>query len=318
MKNKMEEQTMNTKYVYSAHGLRIKSYRSLPSIAPADGAGDFDVEVQSSPLKKPKKVDKKHRTISDKGKGITIYWKDRVTMKIENGKKILVDQLSGADDKLTGFLIIGTGLGVLLHQRQRTTLHASAVVLDGDAIAFAGKKGMGKSTTAAAFMRKGFHVISDDVLSPIIYGGTISVAPSERSFKLWPDAADTVLGSESENLSLLHPKAKKKVYSIGSNDNEWHPLRRIYILEYDEKKRHECPCIETISGKEAYIEITKNSYALRFLGKKGLKKWYSNDTSFIAKNIEVKKIFREKSNEKIDDTVKKIIEDSKSKNEHAI
>ncbi|NBC85561.1 MAG: hypothetical protein GVY25_05150, partial [Bacteroidetes bacterium] len=39
--------------------------------------------------------------------------------------------------------LLGVVLGTLLHQRGLHTLHASAVVVDGGAVAFVGEKGAG-------------------------------------------------------------------------------------------------------------------------------------------------------------------------------
>ena len=44
-------------------------------------------------------------------------------------------------------------------------LHATAVVVDGEAVAFLGDCGYGKSTLGAAFLARGFPLLTDDVLA---------------------------------------------------------------------------------------------------------------------------------------------------------
>lgn len=53
---------------------------------------------------------------------------------------------------------------VLVSQRDRTPMHASAVARDGVAVAFVGRSGGGKSTLTYACLRRGFDLLSEDVL----------------------------------------------------------------------------------------------------------------------------------------------------------
>jgi serine kinase of HPr protein (carbohydrate metabolism regulator) len=52
---------------------------------------------------------------------------------------------------------------VLLQQRGRLVLHASAVTVDLGVVAFMGGPGWGKSTMAAAMYARGHSIVADDV-----------------------------------------------------------------------------------------------------------------------------------------------------------
>lgn len=69
------------------------------------------------------------------------------------------------DRRWLSILLRGTVIAVLLDLRGRPTLHASAVAIDGRAIAFAGASGAGKTTTAALFCAAGARLVADDVLT---------------------------------------------------------------------------------------------------------------------------------------------------------
>lgn len=67
--------------------------------------------------------------------------------------------------ELLPILLAGTVSAFLLTLRGTTVLHASAVAVDGVALAFAGQSGRGKSTLAALLCFDGGRIITDDVLA---------------------------------------------------------------------------------------------------------------------------------------------------------
>lgn len=74
----------------------------------------------------------------------------------------------------------------LLFVRGRAPLHASAVRLPGTdaAVAFVGSPGSGKTTAAAAMLRVGADLITDDVLSVEVRGGMLVADPGARHLRL--------------------------------------------------------------------------------------------------------------------------------------
>ncbi|HVW41029.1 MAG TPA: hypothetical protein VHC18_06740 [Amycolatopsis sp.] len=70
----------------------------------------------------------------------------------------------GSDPGLIPVLAAGALLAVHLMLRHCLVLHASAVRLNGQAVAFVGASGMGKSTLATAMCGIGCDLVADDVL----------------------------------------------------------------------------------------------------------------------------------------------------------
>ena len=66
--------------------------------------------------------------------------------------------------ELLPILLAGTVSSFLLALRGATVLHASAVAIDGSALAFVGQSGRGKSTLAALLCVDGAQLVTDDVL----------------------------------------------------------------------------------------------------------------------------------------------------------
>lgn len=91
-------------------------------------------------------------------------------------------------EHLIPVLAAGTMLAFLLMLRGSTVLHASAVAVDGEAIAFTGPSGGGKSTVAALMCRAGAALVTDDVLA-IDVDGTPSCVGAAEELRLRSNAA---------------------------------------------------------------------------------------------------------------------------------
>lgn len=77
---------------------------------------------------------------------------------------VAVHPVTGADPGVAVVLATGALLAFQLYRRGHAVLHASAVDLDGAALAFVGPSGSGKSTMATLMCADGAALITDDVL----------------------------------------------------------------------------------------------------------------------------------------------------------
>ena len=86
--------------------------------------------------------------------------------------------------------LLGPVISVLLHQRGFLVLHGSAVKINNESIAFVGNRGMGKSTIAINLYKKGYPLVTDDIIAinfdnegnPYIYPGYSHVRLSKDSY----------------------------------------------------------------------------------------------------------------------------------------
>lgn len=102
--------------------------------------------------------------------------------------EITVHLEPGADDGLLPVLVSGTLLAVHLMLRHAHVLHASAVHVDGRALAFVGSSGMGKSTVSAALCEVGCDLVSDDLLRVDLVDDGHIVHPGGTENRLRPSA----------------------------------------------------------------------------------------------------------------------------------
>ena len=107
---------------------------------------------------------------------------------------------------------LGNALGIHLRLKGVVCLHASAVVVDGQVLVFAGQSGTGKSTLAATFTRRGYGLLTDDIVAITRAEGQYYVQPSYPQLRLFPETLSN-LGYEQENALRVHPKTPKQFLS---------------------------------------------------------------------------------------------------------
>lgn len=93
--------------------------------------------------------------------------------------------------------LLGGVVAFIARLRGLVPIHASAVVIDDQAVLFAGAAGAGKSSIASAFAVLGYPVLSDDVVVIDDMRGGIMAYPSRARLSLWPDSAMSLFSQTS-------------------------------------------------------------------------------------------------------------------------
>ena len=164
------------------------------------------------------------------------------------------------EDLATYFL--GPVMGFLLRRRGVTCLHASAVELQGRAVAFSGQAGDGKSTTAGALALRGNAVLSEDIVPLELTKGRLQAIPGYPRVCLWPDAVEKLTGN-IEGLPRLTPVWEKRYLPLDGVRakfvDEKRPLGLIYLFG-ERSSDEKAPRIEELRPKEALLELVHNTY----------------------------------------------------------
>jgi hypothetical protein len=269
---------------YRAYGLHLQTNDSLPGLEALTSAPKIDVEIslQSNP---PVRLDGDQQMPwyvspyqDDLGRPTLKAWKlsdgEFYGLRYSDGTEFVIDSAgtriwSTWPDSLTlddtAVYLLGPILGFILRLRGTVSLHASAISVDGRAIAFLGPAGAGKSTTAAGFAQLGFPVLSDDVLALTDMGGAVLVQPAYPHIRLWPSAVSILYGSP-DNLPRLVPGDSpwdKRYLNLGGDDYEFQenplPLAAIYLL--GEREEAAAPRIELIPESVGLMSLVTNTYA---------------------------------------------------------
>jgi hypothetical protein len=124
--------------------------------------------------------------------------------------------------------LLGRVMALAAHADGRLALHASAVSLDGRAIAFLGPKHAGKSTLALALVRQGARLITDDSLVVRLdAAGRPVVTPGVQRVRLWPDSA-RALGAAT--IGQATDKPTLDPLPSAALESEEVPLDACYVL----------------------------------------------------------------------------------------
>jgi hypothetical protein len=138
----------------------------------------------------------------------------------------------GADFRAIEFALSRGVLPRVLHLRGTTCLHASAVLLAGEAVAFCGASGSGKSTIAAALAARGCALVTDDVLPLPTTSSGILAGSGLPEIRIYPAAANRLgIADRAAPPRAGQTKAVWRPELIAAGAN---PLACVYLLEPDD------------------------------------------------------------------------------------
>ena len=159
-------------------------------------------------------------------------------------------------------VILGPVMGAILRLRAVTTLHASVVGHLGAAMVLVGSGGVGKSTTAGAFARLGFAILSDDLAPIRVLNDSFSVSPGYPRVCLWPRSVEILFGSANA-LPSITAGWEKQYLDLNSPGFQFCsrplPIGAIYWLS-GRVDAEDAPSISSVSTQEALITLLANTY----------------------------------------------------------
>lgn len=223
---------------------------------------DIQVKIFLKKVSIPSPENKDTNFIVD-GEDVYLWWDDIGKVKISRGNQIAVEpetDLNNYDGVSIIPFLLGPVMSLLLHQRGFLVLHGSSVKVNGEAIAFLGYRGMGKSTTAINLYKNGYPLVTDDILAikfqdnePVVYPGYPHVRLSEDSFINVRDDTD-ILTPIKTYAGKIFCDASQGFYP------EPVKLKKIYIIEDGEKTR-----ISKFQSQESVINLIRHSTANRIM-----------------------------------------------------
>jgi len=278
-------------YAYQVHGLVLHSQLELPELAcrgVADGlAADILVLEGAIPGAETVATAVPYLQLSEDAAIFSFGGAGRILVR--GGRDVVVEASPEADMALLRLYLFGSVMGMICHQRGLIGLHASAVAINGRAVAFTGEPGGGKSTLAAHCLAAGAQLVADDLLV-LSFDERLGVLAHAGmpNVKLWRDALG-VLGRAPDGLRPDWWRADK--FHVPADDVKSPvPLQRLYVLAADpdagDGER------ERLKGRSAAGALIANTFRVEYLDAAGRRDSHFRECIRLASAIEVVRLRR--------------------------
>ncbi|HMB92689.1 MAG TPA: hypothetical protein VKP65_17695, partial [Rhodothermales bacterium] len=184
------------------------------------------------------------------------YIYDELLFLVEEGHSITLDIQDGVEENVVRSYLKGVLMAILLRQRGFLVLHACCIAQEGQAIAFVGESGWGKSTIAEYFCQKGYDLINDDILAlRIVEGEPVLATPGYPEIRLRADSGGR-LREDFEMLPRINTRVNKRIRSVLKLPEGTVPVVRLFLLEKDYGAATE---LETMNTREAIVRLAAHT-----------------------------------------------------------
>lgn len=296
-------------FFYKAYGLSISSEMHLPELSSNDLGKDVFItfgNVEPPEINIEERYFGGNSTVRFTSKGAYLFLDQIYICRISLGKEIVINPNTKLDESFLRVIILGPALSILLHQRGNLILHASAININGRAVAFLGNNGCGKSTSLIALHKNGYPIVTDDIL-PVKFNneGLPIVTPSYSRMKLRSDVMNYMQG-DIDFIPKTHVYSDKYYYFTENNfSHKQLPLKKIYIIQKGEEWS-----LNSLNPNESLMKLVKSSYCYGISSKEEIVK-NLNECSKLVNNLPIKLLKIPQSLEQLPELIK-IIENDNS------
>ena len=281
---------MNVNYLYHIFGLKIESVITFLDMPQTEGNPDVAIEYGKVPDAIP---DAKIKEVEyQAGPGEFLLRVDSVAgYYVTNGNHIIIERETGAADEEVLLFLMGSAMGALLHQRNILPLHGSSIEVEGEGVIFVGPAGVGKSTLAGGFHKRGYNLLADDVCAVTAKNGADPlIIPGFPRLKLWADALKK-LEEDREGLNRIRLDQDFEKYFVPFDNacDRPTPVRSVFVLETTNTDKFE---IIRLKAGDKIDPIINNTYRPCFLDGLGGKKEHFKQCAAVAAKAAVIRIIR--------------------------
>jgi hypothetical protein len=274
------------KTVYTAFGLTISSEIILPELNPINKQGNVaDIVIENADLHKlwDEHSDSNEDFFITK-EFVMFHVAKTAIFLIQDGSRILVSPFNESHEDEIRLYLLGTCMGAILLQRKILPIHGSAIDIEGKAYAIVGDSGAGKSTLASAFLKRGYQLLSDDVIPVSLNVDNIPlVTPSYPQQKLWLESLNH-FGMESNYYQPLIVREDKFAVPVQSQfATDPLPLAGIFELVKGDNEEIE---IQPIQNLQRFYKLYYHTYRNFFIQGSGLMDWHFNTSAKMINKID--------------------------------
>lgn len=176
--------------------------------------------------------------------------------------QIACDLRSPDHENAVDIHLFGLVFSIWHERRGIPALHASAVTVGDEAVAFLAGRGSGKSSLAGSLVQHGAELLTDDILPVTPVADQVIARPGFPQMRFWPAELDYFVG-DHERFPLAHPAFSKRRVPVGADGfgrfcDRPVQLRAIYLPD-----PRDCDSVqvETVHPRQALFEMVRHSFA---------------------------------------------------------
>jgi hypothetical protein len=288
-------------YQYCVYGVTLHS--DVPLVLPTDGSGELaQIELRTAPASFFFTAQKELPADENSGSWYKfsrlhdhssyVCWDGVGEFLVSaGGHQITARQFDEANQESFQVYLLGQALSFALVKRGFEPLHATAIVVNGEAVVFLGEGGFGKSSLAACFLEAGYRMLTDDLLILTKFANGFLAYPGPPRIKLFPKLARRFLGNATDGVAM-NSETKKLILPLDRTRSSVAPvpLRAIYALvpprEVFRKQRIR---FKELSPRESFLELVRNTFNRRLVNSDRLERQF-NETARVVSAMRVKKV----------------------------
>jgi hypothetical protein len=195
-------------------------------------------------------------------RGYILSFQDLVTFLVsEDGDRVECHSNAPVPTETLRHLFLDAVFPLVLNLKGHDALHATAVDGPAGCCAFLGNSGIGKSTLAAAFVRRGWQLVCDDCLHFDVGADGVTIVPGYGGLRLWPDSIEATFNNGSL-LRTVHDRRKKRVEVAGMSSMRPARLGRVYLVTGTQESGDTRIRIEAVSPRDAFMELVRHAFRL--------------------------------------------------------
>ena len=284
---------------YYVYGITLRS--EIPLALPTDGSGGLaQIELRTAPVSYFS--DARRGLIADPASdswyrfgGLPdhssyVRWEGVGEFLVSaRGNQITARRFNEASLESFQVYLLGQALSFALVKCGFEPLHATTVVVNGEAVAFLGESGFGKSTLAACFLDAGYGILTDDLLvlkrdSLKKNAGIFMAYPGPPRIKLFPDVARRFLGNGFSGVAM-NSETRKLVLPLGAAKLSLAPvsLKALYSLAAPRPGSRKQPIrISVLSPREGFMTLVKNTFNSRIVHSARLERQFRQTAQVVS------------------------------------
>jgi hypothetical protein len=281
-------------YRYCVHGITLRSEIQLalsegPSFGlprvdvRTAGAAHFAEAIRHAQFEQPASSWYRHGRLADRSS--YVGWDGIGEFLVSaDGRTIECRRSECAAAESFEIYLLGQALSFALVRQGFEPLHATAVVVDGEAVVFLGQSGFGKSTLAACFLDAGYQVLTDDLLVLHERAGRLVAHPGPPWIKLFPKLARSFFGEEIVG-TPMNAGTPKLLLPLNRSQScaGAVPLRTIYALASPRSGLRTAGIrIERLSLRAGFVELINNTFNYRVVDRARLERQFMGAAALVA------------------------------------